>query len=276
MKAIILAGGFAKRMWPLTLERPKPLLPVAGRPVIEHLLDKLVQIGEIDTIYITTNKRFEPAFREWLGSAGHERDIRLVIEDTSSEEEKLGSIGAMKHIIDKEGIDDDVLCVGGDNLLEDGFHGFLEFFRKQDSMVFGLHEMQDSSNLSRYGITSIDKANRVVDFEEKPEQPKSNLVSTAVYAIPRGGLGLIDEYLSGMNNPDAFGHFISWLHKRSPVFGFVFRNRWFDIGSLETYQKANEFMSLSLPESRTPGLPHHGQTGNESADFFRKPPGKKQ
>ncbi len=248
MKAIILAGGFAKRMWPLTLERPKPLLPVAGRPVIEHIMDRLLDIGEIGTIYITINKRFEGAFREWLGAAGYEGDIRLVVEDTLAEEEKLGSVGAMQHIIDKEAIDDDVLCIAGDNIFQDSLHSFLEFFRSQGTLTFGLYEMQDSSLLSRYGITSIDEAGWVLDFEEKPEKPKSNLVSTGIYAIPRSELGVIHEYLSGGNNPDTLGHFISWLHKRSPVHGFILRNRWIDIGSLETYREADKLLSQ---ESRT-------------------------
>lgn len=243
MKAIILAGGYAKRMWPLTLERPKPLLPVAGRPVIEYVMEKVLDIGDIGTIYITTNRRFEGAFREWLDRAGYGRDIRLVVEDTAAEEEKLGSVGAMKHIIDREGIDDDVLCVAGDNILQESLHGFLGFFRRKGTLTFGLYEMRDSTHLSKYGITSMDGAGRIVDFEEKPERPKSNLVSTGIYAIPRGELGLIHEYMSGGNNPDTFGHFISWLHRRSPVHGFVFRGSWFDIGSLEVYREAERQFS---------------------------------
>ena len=243
MKAIILAGGYAKRMWPLTLERPKPLLPVAGRPVIEYLKDKLVGIRDIHTIYITVNKRFEGIFREWLDNAGYKRDIRLVVEDTFAEEEKLGSIGAMEHIIEKEMIDDDVLCIAGDNLFEDNFHAFMEFFRQQKTLVFGLCELPQCEALSRYGIASMDGSGRVVDFEEKPDNPKSSLASTGIYAIPRGELGLIREYIRSGNSADTFGSFISWLHTRSPVHGFVFRNRWFDIGSLDAYREANEFLS---------------------------------
>lgn len=245
MKAIILAGGFAKRMWPLTMERPKPLLPVAGRPMIEHVLDKLRGISDIHTIYITTNKRFEHAFREWLDGTDYKRDIRLVIEDTSSEEEKLGSVGALKHVIDKEVIDDDILCVAGDNLLEDNLHAFLESFRSRENIVFGLHEMKEG-DLSKFGIACIDDNCRVVKFEEKPEQPKSNLVSTAIYAIPRKDIGLISEYLRGKNNPDTVGYFISWLHATEPVYGFIFRNKWFDIGSFESYREANEYMHQAL------------------------------
>jgi glucose-1-phosphate thymidylyltransferase len=245
MKAIIMAGGFAKRMWPLTLEKPKPLLPVGGRPIIEHVLDRLIGIPSIEIIYITTNRKFERVFGEWLDGKDCGKEIRLVVEDTSSEEEKLGSIGALNHIIEREGIDDDVLCVGGDNLLTDSLHGFMEFFRNQGKTVFGLHEMQ-SGDLCKFGIACIDESGKVVDFEEKPEKPRSNLVSTAVYAIPRQELGLIKEYLDGSNNPDAFGYFISWLYTRTPVYGFVFRNKWFDIGSHEAYEEASKHMEKHL------------------------------
>jgi glucose-1-phosphate thymidylyltransferase len=241
MKAIILAGGFAKRMWPLTMERPKPLLPVAGRPMIEYVMDKIISIRDIHTIYITTNRRFEPLFREWLESKEYDRDVRLVVEDSSSEDEKLGSVGAMKHILDKELIDDDILCIAGDNLLEDNLHSFLEFFRKEGSIVFGLHELNEG-NLSKFGIASIDDDGKVIHFEEKPDQPKSSLVSTAVYAIPKKDIPLIHEFMDGDNNPDTLGYFIKWLYKKNPVYGFVFSNKWFDIGSFETYREANDYM----------------------------------
>ena len=241
MKAIILAGGYAKRMWPLTRDRPKPLLPVGGLPMIEHVMEKLLAIAQIDTIYITTNKRFEGVFNEWLQGKDYPRDVRLVVEETTSEEEKLGSIGAMKHIIEKEGIDDDVLCMGGDNLLEDGLLGFVDFFKSMGTTVFGLWEME-GGDLCKFGVACLDDSGKVVHFEEKPAEPRSSLVSTAVYAIPRSELRLINEYMAGKNNPDAFGHFISWLYSRSPVHGYVFRDKWFDIGSREDYQEANRHM----------------------------------
>lgn len=239
MKAIIMAGGFAKRMWPLTMKTPKPLLPVAGKPMIEYLLEKLVRVGEISTIYITTNQRFESAFRIWIENKDFKKDVRLVIEKAETENEKLGSIGAVNHIIEKEGIDDDILCLAGDNILEDELIPFVSFFKDRGTTVFGLNE-KSGGNLCKFGIACTDEYGRVVDFAEKPDNPKSNLVSTAIYAIPRASLTLFRDYLSEKNNPDAFGHFISWLYTREPVFGFVFRNKWFDIGSFEGYQEANK------------------------------------
>jgi glucose-1-phosphate thymidylyltransferase len=242
MKAVILAGGFAKRMWPLTLERPKPLLPVGGRPVISYLMDKLTGIREIHTIYITTNRRFEHAFREYLDSRDFPRDIRLVVEESLSEEEKLGSVGALSHILDREGIDDDVLCLAGDNILQDNLHPFLERFRSLGSTLFGLWDKGQAGGPSKFGIASLDSSGRVLGFEEKPEKPLTSLVSTGIYAIPRKDIGLIHEYLRKESNADTLGSFIQWLHSRSPTYGFVFRNQWFDIGSFEAYREADAFM----------------------------------
>jgi glucose-1-phosphate thymidylyltransferase len=239
MKAIILAGGFAKRMWPLTLEKPKPLLPVAGKPMIEHVLEKVLPIEGIDQIYITTNKKFEPVFREWLEASASREKIQLFIEETGSEEEKLGSIGALNHILEREGIDDDVLVLAGDNLFQDQFQGLLDFFKEKGTMVFGLHELENHTLLPKMGIVSIDNSGKVTEFEEKPESPKSNLVSTALYLIPRNQLPLIREYIQAGENPDTFGHLMSWLHKRIPIHGFVFKNKWIDIGSMEAYDEAN-------------------------------------
>jgi glucose-1-phosphate thymidylyltransferase len=242
MKAIIMAGGYAKRMWPLTIDIPKPLLPIAGRPVIEYVLEKLKPLNDVQEVYITTNRKFEGAFREWLEGLDYLKEIRLVVEETQKEEEKLGSVGAMKHILDNEDIDDDVICLAGDNLFQDSLDGLLDLFRKHNAMVFGLWEMQDRSALPRFGIASIDQEGKVTDFEEKPENPRSNLVSTGLYIIPRSSLGLIHEYLAGNNNPDTFGYFIRWLYKRSPVYTHVFKNLWFDIGSFEVYEQANVFI----------------------------------
>jgi glucose-1-phosphate thymidylyltransferase len=249
MKAIILAGGFGRRMWPLTLERPKCLLTVGGKPVIEHVTEKLLNINEIHTIYITVNKLFEDAFREWLNSQGYNRDIRLVVEESLKNDEKLGSLGAIKHLIDREAIDDDILCVAGDNIFQDNLHSFLEFFKQQNKFICGLYEMDKAEELTGYGISILDDSGMITDFEEKPENPKSNLVSTGIYAIPRNVLQQIQEYMKAGHNPDAFGYFISWLHKKTSVSGFVFKNKWFDIGSFETLRKADEFLSQ---ESQSP------------------------
>ena len=239
MKAIILAGGFAKRMWPITKKLPKPLLPVAGKPMIEHILNKLETLN-LSTIYITTNKKFAPLFQEFLDEKNFSSDVRLFVEDHDSEEKKLGSIGAVHNLIKNEQIDDDVLCVAGDNLLDDEMVDFFKFFSCGET-IFGLHEMNEG-DLSKFGIACIDSDYKVVSFEEKPAHPKSNLVSTAIYAIPRKNIPLISQYLSENNSPDAFGNFISWLFKKAPVYGFVFKNKWFDIGSVEGYKEANEYM----------------------------------
>ena len=241
MKAVILAGGFASRMWPLTKDIPKALLPVAGKPIIEYCIEKLLAIRSIETVYITTNKHFESYFQEWFETKHFERDVRLIVEEHSKEEEKPGSIGALKGLLDMERIDDDIIYMAGDNLLDDDLKGFYEFFRNKNQIVFGLHKMV-AGELCKFGIACIDETGKVEDFEEKPENPKSDLVSTAIYALPREHLNLVNEYIEKKHNPDTPGFFISWLYTKVPTYGFVFHNKWFDIGSFASYREANEYM----------------------------------
>ncbi|RLJ08099.1 MAG: nucleotidyltransferase family protein [Candidatus Aenigmatarchaeota archaeon] len=233
MQVVILAGGFAKRMWPLTLERPKPLLPVSGKPILEWILERFAEAG-LEDILITTNSRFEQVFREW----SEERALRLWIEPSQREEEKLGSIGAMERLSSQ--LKDDVLVVAGDNLFDFSLRPFLEFFKQKRKILVGFYDYPEESHLSQYGIGELDGQGRLVAFEEKPERPKSRLVSTGIYAFPKEKLGLFSAYIREGNNPDAFGYFIKWLLGKEEVYGWVFRGRWFDIGSLAVYEKLRD------------------------------------
>ena len=242
MKAVILAGGFAKRMWPLTRDRPKVLLPLAGRPMLEHVLEKVEQLEGIDRIFITTNSKFEAQFREWLSGFGSGKGVEIVVEPPVREEEKLGSIGALRNIIESENLDDDLLIIGGDNLFGFSLADFVDYYREKGGPVFALYDMGDPERVrGRFGVPVLGHGNRIVGFQEKPQEPRSTFVSTAVYLLPRSVLPMVSEYLDSGNNPDAFGFFIAWLHKRLDVFGFVSREKWFDIGS-----------SVALREPRSP------------------------
>ncbi|RLJ05484.1 MAG: nucleotidyltransferase family protein [Candidatus Aenigmatarchaeota archaeon] len=241
MKAIILAGGFAKRMWPLTKDYPKVLLPVKGRPVIEHIMEKLENLSDIDSVHVSTNQRFEKDFREWINrfSEKTNKKINLVVEPARKEEEKLGSIGALKFFIEKEGIDDDLLIVGGDNLFGFSLEDFVNFFKEKRTPVMAFFDMENPEKVrGKYGVCVLDEHGKVIEFQEKPDSPKSTLASTAVYLFPKEMLNMIHEYIEGKNNPDALGFFIEWLKDKTTVHGFTFKEKWFDIGTHETYQEA--------------------------------------
>jgi glucose-1-phosphate thymidylyltransferase len=241
MKAIILAGGFAKRMWPLTKDRPKHLLPIAEKPMLDYVLEKLDQLSELDKIYISTNAKFENQFEKYLTSVTHKKIIELFIEDTKSEHEKLGSVGALGLLISENQIDDDLLVIGGDNIFDFKMIDFEHFFKQKHGNIVALYDLKSKENATLYGVVSIDPDQRVVDFSEKPDKPQSSLVSTACYLFTKKGVNNILRYLSEGNDPDKMGHFIEWLYENDDVFGFIFEGYWFDIGSFESYDEANKF-----------------------------------
>ena len=241
-----MAGGFAKRLWPLTKNRPKPLLPVGGKPIIQHIMEKLGELPDVNGIIISTNSRFEERFSEWLRSFPTGKETKIVAEPAQTEETKFGALGALKWLLEKENIREDVIVVAGDNLFEFSLRDFLEFYRKKKAPVVAFYDLKDTEAAKKFGIAALDENGRVISFEEKPEKPKSTLVSTGCYLFPKEVLEKISEYLSEGNNRDAPGHFVKWLSENTDVFGFKFEGKWFDIGSFESLQEANEYYSRKV------------------------------
>ncbi len=244
MKVILLAGGYAKRLWPLTKDCPKSLLPIAGKPIIEYILDGIEKIEEIKEIYLSTNLKFENNFKEWLKSHRSSKGIKLVIEETRDEGEKLGSIGALNFLIDHLGLKEDLLIIGSDNLFDFDLKYLMDFYRAKTKSVVLLYDMKEKERVKeKYGVLEIDSDFKIVKSEEKPEEPRSTLISTACYIFSKEDLALITDYLSSGNNPDAIGFFVAWLCKRSDLYGLIHRGLWFDIGSFDEYERANAIYS---------------------------------
>ncbi|NOX71585.1 MAG: nucleotidyltransferase family protein, partial [Candidatus Micrarchaeota archaeon] len=192
MKAIILAGGFAKRLWPLTKNYPKPLLKVGNKAIIDHIIEKVLEVEDIERIYITTNSAFEMHFSNELNEHLSKENIDLVIEPSSSEENKLGSLGAINHIIKKEGIDDDLLVVAGDNLFGFNINDLVSYYKENGRPVIAFYDIKDMEKVrNRYGNVKLDESGKVIDFVEKPASPHSTLVSTGCYIFPKRILPLI-------------------------------------------------------------------------------------
>ena len=237
MKVLIMAGGYATRLWPITKGKPKPLLPVGDRHIIDYILEK---VRELDLeVYVSTNKFFERHFKEWAERSG----VELIVEETISEEEKLGTIGAIKYAVSKIGVDD-YLIVAGDNLFS---FSLKEFLRRYDRKpLIAVYDVGDFELAKRYGVVVIE-GDKVIDFQEKPLQPKSTLISTGVYALPKEIVGKIDEYLEE-GNRDSPGYFIEWLLKKGvEIYAYKFDDYWYDIGSADSYLEA---MKTLLKESQ--------------------------
>ena len=239
MKTMILAGGYATRLYPLTQDFPKPLLPIAGRPMIDHIL----QDGALpDRPIVSTNRRFVAAFEDWRRDSG--ADVDLVVEETLCEREKLGTIGAIAYVIETCGLDDDLLIIAGDNLFGFPIERLLNAYRGRPTIA--LHDIGSLASVRRrYGVAVVEDG-RIVAFQEKPENPKSALVSTACYIYPRKILPEFRTFFAlSQEGKDAPGYFNEWLlgERGVSIDPFVFDEFWFDIGDRASYIAAHQNMT---------------------------------
>jgi glucose-1-phosphate thymidylyltransferase len=236
MKAVVLAGGYATRLWPLTRHRPKMLLPVGETTVIDRVLEELESDDRIEAVFVSTNERFADDFQSHLAEAAFDKP-KLSVEETTDEDEKLGVVGALAQLVDREGIaDEDLLVVAGDNVISFDLSSFLDFFERERTAALAAYDVGSREKASSYGIVDLD-GDRVVDFQEKPAEPPSTLVSIACYAFPAESIRF-SEYLAAGNNPDEPGWFVQWLVGHEPVRAFSFDEAWFDIGTPESYLEA--------------------------------------
>ncbi len=246
MKLIVLGAGYATRLYPLTLNQPKPLLPVAGKPMMEHVLDNLMPIDEIDEIFVVTNAKFAGHFEKWADAyktGTKARPIAIVNDQSTDDSNKLGAIGDMKLVLSVAGIDDDIVVVGGDNLFSESLGAFGDYCRERAAPVLGVYDVGNLEEIKKYNAIEIDDQDRITFFEEKPAHPKSTLTGIALYYYPRNALPLIDQYISEGNNPDQPGRLVQWLYKRTPFFVWRVPGIWFDVGAKETLEEANRIFT---------------------------------
>jgi len=239
MKAVILCAGYAVRLYPLTLNTPKPLLKVAGKAIVEHIIENIQLLPEIEQIYIITNHRFYDQFRVWLSLQSYKKEITLVDDETISNDDRLGAIGDLSFVIRKKNINDDLLVIAGDNLFGFPLRKYVDFFYHHKRSQVAFHDLKDREKVKkRFGVGILDKAStKIINFEEKPEQPRSALAATACYLFSKEDIPLIQD-LARQGQADAPGHLIKHLIDHSQAHGFVFDEHWFDIGSLEGLQEA--------------------------------------
>ncbi len=242
MKALVLGAGYAVRLRPLTLNTAKPLLPVGGRPMIDYVVEKMEEIEPIDRIYVVVNDRFFEDFRAWRLKAPTSKEILLVNDGSTRDENRLGAVADIHFAIEKEGIDDDLLVVGGDNLFDFRLNGFVSFFEKKGTSV-ALYVCEDANLVKRYSTVELDESGRIVYFEEKAGKPRSNLIAICLYLFEKTSLPLVKDYLDGGGSHDAPGYYIQWLHTQIPVHGKVLRGAWYDIGDEKTYREASRVFS---------------------------------
>ncbi len=244
MKAIILAAGYATRLYPLTLSQPKSLLQVGKKNMLEHIIAKVEHLKDVDVIYIVSNDKFFNDFLVWSQNFKSRKPIKIINDNTTSNQDRLGAVGDINFVIEQEKIDDGVLVIAGDNLFEFSLNKFQDFQKEKDSCVVALYDIKEKEKAAgKYGVVEIDENNKIVKFEEKPQEPKSSLVSTACYIFEKEDIPLLKKCVGEIEALDNLGDFISWLIKKKDVYGYVFDENWFDIGSHEQLEEVKRFYS---------------------------------
>jgi len=235
MKAIILAAGFATRLYPLTLNKSKSLLEIRGKRIIDYIIEKIEEIKDIDEIIIITNNNFYPDFINWK----KDRKILTILNDGVSElKEKLGAIGDLLFAINEKKIDDDFFLISGDNLFDYSLKEPHELFKKEGKDLSLFYDVKNFEEAKRFGVVLI-KGNIIIDFEEKPQNPKSTLCSSSTYFFKKSSIPLIKEF-AGKGVADQPGLFLQYLYKEVPIYAYIASGKWLDVGTKESFERAQK------------------------------------
>ena len=262
MKCLILAAGYATRLYPLTENFPKPLLEVAGKPILDWLIDDMNKTGLIDEYIVISNHKFAPIFNEWskvksqkskaksslrpstldLGPSSSDLrpsslDIVVLDDGTSSNDTRLGAVKDIDFAIDQLKLDDDLLVMAGDNLLDFSLEGFIRYAKEKNATCVMRYYEADEARLHKTGVAEIDTDGRILSMEEKPANPKSHWCIPAFYYYTREDARLIKKGIASGCGIDAPGSFIAWLSTQTPVYTYEMPGKRYDIGTLESYEK---------------------------------------
>ena len=256
MNAVLLAAGYGTRLRALFPDTPKALIEVAGRPVLAHLLDNLTRSGLVDGITIVTNDRYHAALQSYLDSHPPRLSTCLLTDGTGTEEERLGALGDLQLALDHLGRNEDLLVTATDKLLAFELAAPLQWARQRAAPVNVCVQLPSRADLAgRHGCVLLDADARVVDFEEKPRNPKSRLASLAIYVLPAAVQPLVGTYLQRGGDADAPGYFLEWLVQRVAVYGYVAPGPGYDVGTPAAYAAAQRAFRAADTESRSPSVP---------------------
>jgi glucose-1-phosphate thymidylyltransferase len=238
MNVIILAAGYATRLYPLTLDKAKPLLEVGGKPIIQWVLDNLANVAGLEAIYVVTNDKFANDFQVWADRYQNPK-VKIINDGSKTDDDKLGAIGDISFVVTRENLaKSDLLIVAGDNLFEQSLCEFVESAKDIQATV-AVHDVGKIEAMKKYGVVTINSDGFITHFEEKPEKPQSTLAAIALYYYSSEVTSLLTTYLAAGNDPDQPGRFVQWLYTRKPVKTFQIKGKWLDIGSKETLHQAD-------------------------------------
>lgn len=238
MKNIIIAAGYATRLYPLTENYPKPLLKIGNKNILERIIDDVDSIEDIDEHIIVTNHRFAHIFNEWLSTVSYSKPIRIIDDGTSSNDTRLGAVRDLILAIEVCHIDDDIMVLAADNILRFSLCDFVNYFKEKGTSIIMCHHEPELRKLQRTGVIEIDENMKVLNMQEKPQQPLSNWAVPPFYIYSRADLPLIREAINhgcGFDAPGNLAHYLSYVSK---LHAWKMTGERFDIGSLDAYQEA--------------------------------------
>ena len=243
MKCLIIAAGYATRLYPLTENFPKPLLKVGDKPILDWLMEDLDQTGLINEYIVVTNHKFAPIFEEW---ARQRTDVTVVDDGTSTNETRLGAVRDIELGIRSRGVQEDLLVMAGDNLLSFSLEGFLDYFREKGTTCIMRFYQPDLNKLHKSGVAEVDDQGRILSMEEKPSQPKSHWCCPPFYIYRKEDLPLVSAGIAAGCGTDAPGSFIAWLCTQTVVHAWEMPGCRYDIGNLESYQEVQRIFEKKI------------------------------
>jgi glucose-1-phosphate thymidylyltransferase len=234
MKCLILAAGYATRLYPLTKDFPKPLLEVGGRPILDWLVDDIGNIAGVDGFIVVSNHKFAHFFEEW--SAMRTEKITVVDDGTDCNENRIGAVRDIKFAIDLLGVSEDLLVIAGDNMVDFSFGGFIDYAKSKGTSCVMCHEENNLEKQRKTAIITFDENGLIGSYEEKPISPKGNHAVPPFYYYLKEDLDRIPQALGEGCSPDAPGSFASWLSRNTEVHAWLMPGKRYDIGDIESYE----------------------------------------
>ena len=235
MKCLILAAGYATRLYPLTENFPKPLLKVQDKTILDWLVDDIDTLVEVDEYVVISNHRFAHHFEEW--AATKPMKITVVDDGTSTNETRLGAVKDIQFAIDQLGLDDEMLVIAGDNVLDFSLTKFIRYAKEKNTSCIMRYFEGSQQKLTKCGVVQIDENDRIIGMEEKPAQPKSNWCCPPFYFYTREDARLVAKGIAAGCGTDAPGSYIAWLCGETVVYAMEMPGKRYDVGNLESYEK---------------------------------------
>lgn len=233
MKCLVLAAGYATRLYPLTENFPKPLLDVGGKPILDWLIDDIEQSHLVDEYIIISNHKFATIFEQWAGK--RPQSIAVLDDGTTSNETRLGAVRDIQFAIDEKQLDDDLLVIAGDNLLSFSLVDFICYARQKNTTCVMRYYEESVQRLHKCGVAEVNADDLILSMEEKPANPKSHWCIPPFYYYTRSDANLVKVGIEMGCGVDAPGSFIAWLCSQTPVHAFEMPGCRYDIGSLDSY-----------------------------------------